>query len=243
VTRKPGRGEGLKGSGPGEMPRRDEIPWGGEGPDPRGGKKGPRPAVETFRFTEGRARVPDSERGAFDVQVLDGEAVPWGSYLLPARFRIEPRLGRRPSNLPAIEVEVIDGRPRCYGISAQAEHLTGALLRDLPIDTYIREAIWRLARTKSRRKLAPGTWTLDRINKDIAARALKRRGPGVRLDPDLLQQVADVWKAADRAGENTTLAVASALHCAISTANRWIKRCRDIELIPPPRGRKETDGR
>jgi hypothetical protein len=214
------------------------IPWAGEGPDPLEDDEGVPPDVGTFRFNEGqRSRVNDSERGAFDVHVLDGTAVPFGPYLLPRRFRIEPRLDTRgrPSRLPAIEVAVVEGRPRCYAITARTMDLTGPLLREIPIDSYIREASWRIARTRSHRKVAPRAWVLDAISEDTVAEALKRRGPGVRLDTELLEQVADVWKAADAANQNTTEAVAGAMRCATSTANRWIRRARDLDLIPPPR--------
>lgn len=224
-----------------QKPSLDElraIPWSGEGPDPLEDGEGVAPGVATFRFTDGRRlRVPDSERGAFDVRVVDGTAVPFGPYLLPARFRIEPQTDARgrPSRLPALDVEMVDGRPRCYAITAREAALTGPLLRELPIESYVREASWRIARTKSRRKVAPRAWTLDPINKDRVAAALRRRGPGVRLDTELLEQVAEVWRAADAANENTTQAVADAMHIAISTANRWIARARELGLVPPPR--------
>lgn len=215
------------------------IPWSGEGPDPLEDGKGVPPQVDTFRFSErGRLRVETSERGVFDVRVLDGTAKPFGPYLLPARFRIEPRRdpSGRPSRLPAIDVEVVDGRPRCRALAARRADLTGPLLRELPIDSYIREASWRIARTKSRRKIAPRAWTLDKVSEEKIAAALKRRGPGARLDTELLEQVAVVWQTAASVNENTTMAVAEAMHCATSTANRWIKRARDLDLIPPPRG-------
>jgi transposase len=214
------------------------VPWAGEGPDSREDARGVPPDVKTFRFNESLHRVRDSERGPFNIYVLDGTPAPFGPYLLPARFRIEPRdANGRPSRLPAIDVEVVDGRPRCYAIAKREDDLTGPLLRELPIESYIREASWRIARTRSRRKVAPRVWTLDGLSQEKVAEALKRRGPGVRLDTELLEQVAAVWRTADAANENTTQAVVDALpgKIAISTANRWIARARELGLIPPSR--------
>jgi transposase len=60
------------------------------------------------------------------------------------------------------------------------------------------------------------------------------------------EQVAEVYDEAIEAGDPPTQAVADAFGVPYTTAARWVRRARALELLPPPRpglplGNVDTD--
>lgn len=52
--------------------------------------------------------------------------------------------------------------------------------------------------------------------------------------PDHYEQVAEVYDEALEAGDPPTQAVAEAFDVPYTTAARWIRRCRQLGVLPPP---------
>jgi hypothetical protein len=146
-----------------------------------------------------------------------------------------------------IEVGVASDRLACVSIRALPGHeLTGALLRQTPIATYVEEAgrnaTVRVLRTPRGALFGarfphggPGFGDAARaVAEDVSAIQGTRRRT---LDTDFLRDVARVYREAEAKGEPPSMAVATAFGpVAPESARRWVQRAREAgELGPAPR--------
>jgi hypothetical protein len=209
-----------------------EVPWGGEGPDPRAGAAAPtgeNQAGDTL-WTSAKRHHKEPGVGRFDTEVIDPVAVPFGGLLLPSRFRIVPVKDGRgvPSDLPRLTVEVRDGQPRCVLIEARdGAELRGETLRKIPVGLLIRAASWELALPVGpRKRIAPAVEWVGRASGDEVDAELHLRGPGVRVTDERLRRVAEIYQRAQQELRSPTDAVSKEMPCARSTAGRWVMQAR-----------------
>jgi hypothetical protein len=215
-----------------------------------------------------------SERvGDFQARVHDrARRIPLlGTRLVPDRFSVRVGKVETPEDRERryywsaeLEVVVEDGRARCVAIARtrKGTALTGKLLRELPLESILREALSSLAVERSRlprEQIDPlrehdlpvdaegrvEVWTplLGSAGGPAAfeadyAEAARSRGRGVRLTDEILERVASVYRAALKAGAPPTDAVKTAFDIPRSTAGRWVAETRRRGFLGPATPRR-----
>jgi hypothetical protein len=103
-----------------------------------------------------------------------------------------------------------------------------------PVDSWIDPAAVAYARALAR---------FDRKDAEAAFRALRQVGATRRgLRGDFYRLIAAQYRSIVESGERfpvTALANAQNPPVTVSTASRWLTKCRDLKLLPPKTKRKE----
>lgn len=107
---------------------------------------------------------------------------------------------------------------------SSAHELTGAVMRDLPLHTYLREALLDLV--EIRLQGSGEVFSLEDVRRD--REAIVAGGPS---SWETLRAVARVYRAAEILGLRPAKAVQDHLGLTAPTATLWIRRARDIGLI------------
>jgi hypothetical protein len=182
---------------------------------------------------------PVTEAGCGHVELGDGVA-------LPDRFTVTITEEGLPECDLGVRFE--RGRPLCDELRLRAgkpgapSELTGALLRRIRLDVYLRGAITHAAFPYTRERVEgkepfdlggapaweaePGFAPWDATLRAIRE-ARRQPRPGVLVSDDHLRQVEAAYRAAMAQGQPPTRAVMEQWHVARATASRWIARARD----------------
>jgi hypothetical protein len=172
------------------------------------------------------------------------EAVPFGEgFQIPTVYTWEaagPRFGWM------IEVNVIDGKPRCVGVAIKArdgDFIDPSEFHRIPLGQLIEDATVLAARPVGEPFTQKRWSTIEEARREQAAadrhyRRVRRRPATNRITDEVLDQVAAIYREHETRG-NPTQAVADKLHLARSTAGRWVMKARQAGKLPP--ARKETD--
>lgn len=169
----------------------------------------------------------------------------------PARLWPDPDTGPWAVTLEWAE---IDGRVECVGVTMRSFSPDGTVdLTDLPTLEDTREvmtaALWRSVPIGSlinekRRSVAEFWEPGGRMAQHGLAEVHEGEGEGVaamwrpgrpkrRKDPDHFEMVADIYRAAARAGLPPTKTVQERLGpVSHSTAAKWVAKCRKLGLLP-----------
>lgn len=141
-----------------------------------------------------------------------------------------------------LEIEIRDGRPECLAIHCHGRPgsgVTGKRLRDLALDTYVREA----TATASRPRGDSGdgwTWAsqdVDQFTDALSTLPARRRRR--RVDDEHLRRVAAVYsEAMAKLSPHPVEEVVDVFRVSRSTAGRWVMLARQRGFLgPTKRGR------
>lgn len=149
----------------------------------------------------------------------------------------------------------VDGRTECVGMELRSVRLEGidtldpnvrlkptklttTVVREFPLGRLVDEWRPRLAGflTYWGRQDISGR-RAELLKKAERFERKRAKGGGRTHGPDHWVEVADVYLAA---GSKPTKAVADKMHVSVSTAGKWVERCRAMGLIPPTSQGKPT---
>ena len=166
------------------------------------------------------------------------DLVPFGKgFALPKRFSDSILAGDLPYRID-IEVELEGDRFVCVELRAERKRggppVTSEGIRKLPVQDLVRTAAMEVV--YKRRKNPQGTGAILTPTQLRGFKRLAGDGP----TEETLEHVALVYRLAYACNDAPTAAVVNAFGLARSTAERWVSRARDLELIdtPDPRRRK-----
>jgi hypothetical protein len=85
-----------------------------------------------------------------------------------------------------------------------------------------------------RQRLAAALQARERGEEDPVRAALRprRQREVIPMDDTRLERVAEIYNMAQELGQPPNAAVQAAYNVSRATASRWVRRARDLELIP-----------
>lgn len=122
---------------------------------------------------------------------------------------------------------------------SDGEPVTGEALRKITVQAVLRDNLRAATRISGGRgsEIPPGTPARgQQMLTEETAERLRLTGP----EPETLEWVARIYRAADVVGDPPTKAVRETFGISQSTAGNWIGRARAAGLIPPVK-RKDQD--
>jgi hypothetical protein len=168
---------------------------------------------------------------------------PYGTSFIPAHFEATVVDSRYVTC--TLEIKVNDsGAPACVGITTASE-LTGALLRDLPIETLVHQAAASIAEPLHPDPTKPYRASKKQLTREDALKKIREADKTLRFKArrgeTIHHQVANVWNAASQGnGQRPRQAVLAVFrNVPVRTLDRRIGEARDQGLIRPPIERRK----